>query len=83
MLRLRRATDPVRDFGWPCGKIKKNLFAPPKAVRLPAVCIPPGARLLLQDISLRLQYELEVGPVEEVVFTELTRSCTGPGEGGP
>ena len=37
-----------------------------------AVCIPPGARLLLHDIPGRIQRELAVGPVEEVVFTELT-----------
>jgi len=37
-----------------------------------AVCIPPGARLLLQDIPKRLQREFDVGPNEEVTFTQLT-----------
>ncbi len=38
----------------------------------PAVCIPPGARLMLQDIPAYLQLNLKVGPVEEVTFTQLT-----------
>jgi hypothetical protein len=39
-----------------------------------AVCIPPGARLILQDIPTRLQCDLNVGPAEEVTFTQLTAS---------
>jgi len=35
-----------------------------------AVCIPPGARLLLRDIPERLQRQLGVGAVEEVVFIQ-------------
>jgi hypothetical protein len=35
-----------------------------------AVCIPPGSRLLLQDIPERLQQQLGVGAAEEVVFTQ-------------
>jgi hypothetical protein len=52
----------------------KDFFNPPKAEPVPAVCIPPGARLLLQDIPVRLQNELHVGPIEEVTFTQLTAS---------
>lgn len=37
-----------------------------------AVCIPPGARLLLADIPEGLQKSLVVGPSEEVIFTQLT-----------
>jgi hypothetical protein len=40
--------------------------------RIPAVCIPPGARLLLRDIPRNLQRELCVGEVEEVRFIETT-----------
>ena len=36
-----------------------------------AVCIPPGAQLLLQDIAPRLQQELGVGAIEVVTFTQL------------
>jgi hypothetical protein len=40
--------------------------------RVPAVCIPPGARLVLSDIPRNLQRELGVGAVEEVHFIEIT-----------
>jgi hypothetical protein len=37
----------------------------------PAVCVPPGARLLVRDISARLQQEIGLeSSVEEVVFTQ-------------
>jgi len=35
-----------------------------------AVCIPPGARLLLRDIPDHLQKQLGVGVVENVVFIQ-------------
>jgi hypothetical protein len=38
--------------------------------RIPAVCIPPGARLMLRDIPKTLQRELGVGEVERVTFTQ-------------
>jgi hypothetical protein len=38
-----------------------------------AVCIPPGARLLLRDIPERLQGQLGVGAAEEVVFIQTSR----------
>ena len=37
---------------------------------IPAVCVPPGARLLLRDIPEYLQQGLDVGAVEEVIFVE-------------
>ena len=45
----------------------KQIFSP---ASVPAVCVPPGARLLLQDIPERLQQALNVGSVEEVIFVE-------------
>ena len=41
---------------------------------VPAVCIPPGARLSLQDIPHRVQQEFGVGPQEEVVFVQTSVS---------
>jgi hypothetical protein len=38
--------------------------------RLPAVCVPPGARLRLYDMPEDLQRRLSVGAVEEVTFIE-------------
>src|ERR1700691_411609 len=50
----------------------KEFFHPPDNDPVPAVCIPPGARLRLEDIPTRLQTECGVGPVEEVTFTQLS-----------
>ena len=55
--------------------ILKELFAPPKTERVAAVCIPPGARLVLQDIPQLLQEELAVGPAEQVAFTQLSAAA--------
>jgi hypothetical protein len=49
-----------------------EFFNPPKLEPVPAVCVPPGARLTMQDIPMRVQQEYGVGPVEEVTFTQLT-----------
>jgi hypothetical protein len=38
--------------------------------QVPAVCVPPGARLMLKDIPKSLQRELSVGEIEEVKFVE-------------
>ena len=40
-----------------------------------AVCIPPGARLLLSDISEDVQNSFAVGASEEVTFTQLTAAA--------
>ena len=46
----------------------------PKMEPVPAVCIPPGARLRINDIPARLQQELGVKAEEEVVFTQTSAS---------
>ncbi len=38
----------------------------------PAVCVAPGARLLLRDIPKDLQQKLGVGGIEEVTFVQLS-----------
>lgn len=52
-------------------KVKRAIFTPePPQCR--AVCVPPGARLLLHDIPERLQRELKLDSSEqEVVFTQI------------
>ena len=40
--------------------------------RTPAVCVPPGARLVLKDIPKGLQRELGVGEIEQVKFIEIS-----------
>ena len=47
----------------------------PKASRnflTPAVCVPPGARLLLRDIPKDLQCQFDVQATEEVTFVQLS-----------
>ena len=63
------APAPVRRSLW-C--TLKDFCNPPKTEPAPAVCIPPGARLRLQDIPARMQHEMGVGPVEDVTFTQIT-----------
>ena len=69
---LKRMTTPPAPAkkGW--WNAFKEFLNPPKAEPVPAVCIPPGARLELRDIPARLQHELGVGPVEPVVFTQIS-----------
>lgn len=38
--------------------------------RIPAVCVPPGAKLLLRDIPKHAQRVLGVSETEEVIFVE-------------
>ncbi len=40
--------------------------------RVPAVCVPPGARLVLWDIPKHLQRDLKIGEIEEVEFVQIT-----------
>jgi hypothetical protein len=59
---------PARGF---FAKLKKVLFPPPPR-SCTAVCIPPGARLLVRDMPEPLQRDLKLsGPVQEVVFTQI------------
>ena len=68
---LKRVTapQPVARGWW---SAIKAFFNPPHVPPVPAVCIPPGSRLELQDIPVRLQHDLGVGPVEMVTFTQIT-----------
>jgi hypothetical protein len=71
---LRKAEDLLANHRRPgfWSNLRQNLFSRAGSQPVPAVCIPPGSRLLLQDIPVDLQRELEVGSVAAVVFTELT-----------
>ena len=40
--------------------------------RVPAVCIPPGSKLILRDIPKTLQRELVVEETEPVTFTQIS-----------
>ena len=69
---LRRVADPVGPKTKGFWQSLRSFFSPPKVDPVPAVCIPPGARLRMEDIPARVQNEMSVGPVEEVTFTQLT-----------
>lgn len=69
---LKRASEvpsPSRKTFW---RAIVDFFDPPRTAPVPAVCIPPGARLVLQDIPARLQQELGVEAAEEVTFTQIS-----------
>ena len=69
---MKRASHPVRAARRTFWCVLKEFFDPPHTVAVPAVCIPPGARMQLQDIPVRLQQELGVGPCETVTFTQIS-----------
>jgi hypothetical protein len=69
---VKRVADPPAPAQRSFWCAVKDFFNPPKTEPVPAVCIPPGARLRLADIPARLQHDLGVGPVEEVTFTQIT-----------
>jgi hypothetical protein len=44
----------------------------PRTRQVAAVCIPPGASLLVRDLSPHLQRECGCGEAEEVIFTQIS-----------
>jgi hypothetical protein len=72
---VRRAMDAQavarREF-W--GYIRE-IFSAPARNSVPAVCIPPGARLILKDIPEALQRSLGASSTEEVRFTQITAAA--------
>jgi hypothetical protein len=53
----------------------QEFLNPTKGKPVCAVCIPPGAKLRLQDIPARLQHEFGVGAVEDVTFTQISAAA--------
>ena len=70
-LKRRQECRKVQSRGfWPA---IKAFFDPTDAQPIPAVCVPPGARLLVRDIPARLQHECGFqDDVKEAVFTQVT-----------
>ena len=61
---------PAGTLGFaPAQRRVREIFFPSTVT---AVCIPPGARLILQDIPAQLQKRLGVGATEDVTFTQRT-----------
>jgi hypothetical protein len=72
-LKRLRKPEPAARRGW-LGALRE-FFNPPGNEVVAAVCIPPGARLFMQDIPARIQGEAGVGSAEEVTFTQLNASA--------
>lgn len=51
--------------------LKDWLLLPRHAARVPPICVPPGAQLLLSDIPVNVQTSLCIRSSELAVFTEL------------
>ncbi len=75
--KTNRARQQARNSNRSWWAVLKSWLNPPplRAEKIPAVCIPPGARLTMRNIPQDLQRELGVGPSEEVVFVELSASA--------
>lgn len=69
------APAPVRP---PCvnvsawSKVKGWFAAAPARPTIPAVCIPPGARLKVQSVPVKIQHVLRAERGDDVLFTEIT-----------
>jgi hypothetical protein len=50
----------------------KDLFRGRAPVSFPAICVPPGTRLLLSDLPVTVQKSLYVEPSETVIFTQIS-----------
>lgn len=63
------APEPIPSRWW---SAVRSWFIPSVKKSPPAVCAPPGTRLMLRDIPLHLQREIGVGAEEEVTFVQLS-----------
>ena len=70
---LRRSQDYRKTQSHGFWSTLQALLYPSNVQSIPAICIPPGARLLVQDIPAKLQRECGfLEEVEEAVFTQIT-----------
>jgi hypothetical protein len=74
---LHRHAGPRIEAGRGWWQVFKSWLNPPplRTERVPAVCIPPGARLRMANVPKDLQGELGVGSEEEVTFVQLSASA--------
>ncbi|HEY7392421.1 MAG TPA: hypothetical protein VH640_28130 [Bryobacteraceae bacterium] len=75
--RLAAAGDQLTVYRFPSGSLGmvsarrrlREILFPSLTI---AICIPPGARLLLERIPAALQHQLGISATEEVIFTQRT-----------
>ncbi|HWR54617.1 MAG TPA: hypothetical protein VN428_26145 [Bryobacteraceae bacterium] len=74
---LIRNKPPVPEGDRTWWQVLRSWLNPPplRTEKVPAVCIPPGARLRMVTVPRDLQQELGVGPEEEVTFVQLSASA--------
>jgi len=72
---IKRLADPPKPEYKSFWRSVQEFFNPPRTGPVCAVCIPPGARLQLQDIPVRLQRELGVCETEQVTFAQITAAA--------
>lgn len=73
-LDLRHAKEIERTKPGFLEKLKRTLF-PSVSHQCPAVCIPPGAQLLVRDIPPQLGLTLGLdSPIQRVMFTQIETS---------
>jgi hypothetical protein len=69
---MEQRPSPTGFWFWLKG-IFETAPAPPR--RIPAVCVPPGAKLVLQDVPKHLQREWSVPEQVKVSFTQITANA--------
>lgn len=70
--KAREAQPPVRTGFW---GFFREMFSSPVKPSVLAVCVPPGAHLMLADIPQGYQHILDVGPTAAVTFTQISASA--------
>ena len=69
---LRKGQDGLKVQGQGFWLRLSQFFDPPDTQSPLAICIPPGARLLVQDIPSKLQHEGRFKEIEEAVAIQIT-----------
>jgi hypothetical protein len=54
------------------GKVRNWFAQPPSRSPIPAVCVPPGARLKVQSVPVNVRRVFRAEPGDDVIFTEIT-----------
>jgi len=66
--------EPESSRSW-WASFKNWLNPPPPDTNVTAVCIPPGARLLVHQVPKYVRAEFDIGSQEEVTFDELSANA--------
>lgn len=69
---VRATTEPRPAMKQSVWQKIRAFFDPPAAPAVCAVCLPPGARLQIRDIPVRLQQQWGIRGEEDAVFTQIT-----------